>query len=117
MLGFVKWYSRLYHNQGSLLLGPDMLQWSEQIVVITGGVSGIGGLLANTLAIQNVTVVVLDINPIVTENCKCLADTIGWKVAHIWQITLHITSVTFRNGKRLKPCPKRLLKKYNQIFF
>lgn len=39
-------------------------------MVITGGASGIGELLANTLAVRNVTVVVLDVNPIVTENCK-----------------------------------------------
>ncbi|KAH8830328.1 hypothetical protein DL96DRAFT_1592456 [Flagelloscypha sp. PMI_526] len=30
--------------------------------------SGVGELLANTLAVRNVTVVVLDVNPIVTEN-------------------------------------------------
>jgi len=35
---------------------------------VTGGASGIGELLANTLAVRNVTVVVLDVNPIVTEN-------------------------------------------------
>lgn len=34
------------------------------------GSSGIGALLANTLAVRNVTVVVLDVNPIVTENCE-----------------------------------------------
>ena len=39
-------------------------------VIVTGGASGIGELIANTLAVRNVTVVVLDINPIVTENCK-----------------------------------------------
>jgi len=65
---FVKWYSRLYRNQGSLLLRPGPVDWSEQIVVVTGGASGIGELLANTLAVRNVTVVVLDVNPIVTEN-------------------------------------------------
>jgi len=64
----LKWYSRLYRNQASLLFGPRPLDWSEQIVVITGGSSGIGELLANTLAVRNVTVVVLDIKPIVTEN-------------------------------------------------
>ncbi|PPQ66592.1 hypothetical protein CVT26_009492 [Gymnopilus dilepis] len=63
-----KWFSRLYRNQGSLVLRPPPLDWSEQIVVVTGGASGIGELLANTLAVRNVTVVVLDINPIVTEN-------------------------------------------------
>ncbi|EAU84355.1 retinal short-chain dehydrogenase/reductase [Coprinopsis cinerea okayama7 len=65
---FVQWYSRLYRNQGSLLFGPSPMDWGEQIVVITGGASGIGELLANTLAVRNVTVVVLDVNPIVTEN-------------------------------------------------
>jgi len=38
------------------------------VVLVTGGASGIGALLANTLAVRNVTVVVLDLNPIVTEN-------------------------------------------------
>ncbi|TFY72993.1 hypothetical protein EVG20_g39 [Dentipellis fragilis] len=65
---FVKWYSRLYRNQGSLLFGPPPLDWGEQIVLITGGASGIGELVANTLAVRSVTVVVLDIKPIVTEN-------------------------------------------------
>jgi NAD(P)-dependent dehydrogenase (short-subunit alcohol dehydrogenase family) len=69
-LGLIKWYSRLYRNQGSLFFRPPPLEWSEQIVIITGGASGIGELLANTLAVRSVTVVVLDINPIVTENCE-----------------------------------------------
>jgi hypothetical protein len=88
LVGFLKWYSRLYRNQGSLLLAPSKFDWSEQIVVITGGAlavwskgvwvsdrmlgsSGVGELLANTLAVKNVTVVVLDVNPIQTENCMC----------------------------------------------
>ncbi|KAH9999947.1 retinal short-chain dehydrogenase/reductase [Russula vinacea] len=65
---FLKWYSRLYRNQGSLLFGPGAADWGEQIVLITGGASGVGELLANTLAVRNVTVVVLDVKPIVTEN-------------------------------------------------
>ena len=69
-LGFLRWYSRLYRNQGSLLFGPPRLDWGDQLVVITGGSSGIGELVANTLAVRNVTVVVLDVNPIVTENCE-----------------------------------------------
>jgi NAD(P)-dependent dehydrogenase (short-subunit alcohol dehydrogenase family) len=65
---FIKWCSKLYRNQGSFVLRPPPLDWSEQIVVITGGASGIGELLANTLAVRGVTVVVLDVNPIITEN-------------------------------------------------
>ncbi|TBU33182.1 retinal short-chain dehydrogenase/reductase [Dichomitus squalens] len=65
---FLKWYSRLYRNQGNLLFGPPRLDWGDQLVVITGGSSGVGELVANTLAVRNVTVVVLDVNPIVTEN-------------------------------------------------
>jgi hypothetical protein len=86
--GFVKWYSKLFRNQGSLLFAPPRFDWGEQIIVVTGGMrplqefgksshmptfttgaSGVGELLANTLAVRNVTVVVLDVNPIVTENC------------------------------------------------
>ncbi|KAG6878564.1 hypothetical protein C0993_003019 [Termitomyces sp. T159_Od127] len=66
---FIRWCSRLYRNQRSFLFGPAKLDWGEQIVVITGaGSSGVGELLANTLAVRNVTVVVLDIKPIVNEN-------------------------------------------------
>ncbi|KAH0587852.1 hypothetical protein H2248_006607 [Termitomyces sp. 'cryptogamus'] len=65
---FIRWCSRLYRNQRSLFFGPSQFDWGEQIVVITGGSSGVGELLANTLAVRNVTVVVLDIEPIVTEN-------------------------------------------------
>lgn len=37
--GSLKWYSRLYRNQGSLLYGPGPFDWGEQIIVITGGES------------------------------------------------------------------------------
>ncbi|KAF9238743.1 retinal short-chain dehydrogenase reductase [Melanogaster broomeanus] len=60
----VKWLSILYRNQGSLFFAPKPLDWSEQIVCS----SGMGELLANTLAVRNVNVVVLDIKPIQTEN-------------------------------------------------
>ncbi|KAJ3769956.1 retinal short-chain dehydrogenase reductase [Lentinula raphanica] len=62
------WLSTLYRNQGNLLYSPPRFDWGEQIVVVTGGASGVGELLANTLAVRNVTVVVLDVNPIVSEN-------------------------------------------------
>ncbi|KAJ6515643.1 retinal short-chain dehydrogenase/reductase [Mycena sanguinolenta] len=64
----IKWISRLYSNQGNLLYAPRPLEWSDQIVVITGGASGVGELLANTLAVKSVTVVVLDVKPIQTQN-------------------------------------------------
>ena len=35
--GLLKWYSRLYRNQGNLLFGPASVEWGEQIVLITGG--------------------------------------------------------------------------------
>jgi len=56
--------SNKYRNTGT----PGRLNWGEQIVLITGGSSGIGSLLANTLAIRHVTVIVLDVIPIETEN-------------------------------------------------
>jgi Trk K+ transport system NAD-binding subunit len=42
---------------------------SSHMPTIIVGASGVGELLANTLAVRNVNVVVLDVNPIVTENC------------------------------------------------
>lgn len=35
----MKWYSRLYRNQGNLFFGPGSVDWGEQIVLITGGAS------------------------------------------------------------------------------
>ncbi|KIJ69970.1 hypothetical protein HYDPIDRAFT_142761 [Hydnomerulius pinastri MD-312] len=64
----LRWLSLLYRNQGSLFFAPKRLDWSQQIVVVTGGSSGVGELLANTLAVRNVNVVVLDIKPIETQN-------------------------------------------------
>lgn len=64
----VKWCSRLYDNQANVLYAPPPLEWNEQIVVITGGASGVGELLANTLAVKSVTVVVLDVKPVRADN-------------------------------------------------
>jgi short-subunit dehydrogenase len=64
----LKWLSELWRNQGSLFFGPGRFQWGDQIVVVTGGSSGIGELLANTLAVRNVPVVVLDKERIISEN-------------------------------------------------
>jgi hypothetical protein len=37
MVGFTKWLSKLYQNQGSLIFSPPRFDWGEQIVLITGG--------------------------------------------------------------------------------
>jgi len=55
--------SWLYRNQGSLLRRSEGIDWSKQVAVITGGASGLGCLLATTLAARNVRVAVLDVNP------------------------------------------------------
>jgi len=68
MFWTIKWISRLYSNQGNLFYAPRRVEWSDQIVVVTGGSSGVGELLANTLAVKSVQVVVLDIKPIQTQN-------------------------------------------------
>lgn len=110
---FVKWYSRLYRNQGSLFFGPGRFDWGEQIVVVTGGASGVGELLANTLAVRNVTVIVLDINPIVTENYnisyyKC--DVSKWEeveavskkiIEEIGQPTVLVNNAGVVQGKKI----------------
>jgi len=64
----LKWLSKLYRNQRSIISSRELLDWEDQIVLITGGASGIGDLLANTLAIRHVTVVVLDVEPIRSDN-------------------------------------------------
>ncbi|TDL29814.1 retinal short-chain dehydrogenase/reductase [Rickenella mellea] len=81
----LKWFSQVYRNGWSLLFAPPRFDWGEQIVVVTGGSSGIGELIANTLAVRNVTVIVLDVNPIITENYnityyKC--DVSNWDEVH-----------------------------------
>jgi FlaA1/EpsC-like NDP-sugar epimerase len=43
------------------------LDWENQIVLITGGGSGIGALLAETLAMRNITTVVLSQDPVVID--------------------------------------------------
>jgi len=53
-------------RNGTLL--RQRLDWGEQLVVITGGAGGIGGLLANTLATRGVTVAVLDLKPLESDN-------------------------------------------------
>jgi len=53
-------------------------------VCVCPGSSGIGELLANTLAVQNVTVVVLDVKPIQTENCMYPLEFLRIYLNHIY---------------------------------
>lgn len=110
---FIKWCSRLYRNHENFWFRNPPLDWSEQVVVITGGASGVGELLANTLAVRNVTVVVLDLNPIVTENYnisfyKC--DVSDWEqvkavsevvIKEIGQPTILVNNAGIVQGKLL----------------
>jgi len=56
--------SKSWRNPGK----EDRFDWGDQVIVVTGGASGMGALLANTLAVRHCTVIVLDVNPIETEN-------------------------------------------------
>ncbi|KAF8342260.1 retinal short-chain dehydrogenase/reductase [Cantharellus anzutake] len=86
MFWSLRFISKLWRNGGSLLYQSARTSWENQIVLITGGASGTGELLANTLAVRNVDVVVLDVNPIVSENYnvhyyKC--DISNWEEVNV----------------------------------
>ncbi|KAG0146863.1 hypothetical protein CROQUDRAFT_700925 [Cronartium quercuum f. sp. fusiforme G11] len=49
-------------------VGFERIDWTEQIVLITGGSDGLGRVIAETLAVKHVTVVVLDIKPFATDS-------------------------------------------------
>jgi len=44
------------------------IDWHDQVVLVTGGASGIGSLLANTLALKSIPVIVLDNQPCQFDN-------------------------------------------------
>ncbi|KAG9292948.1 hypothetical protein G9A89_016310 [Geosiphon pyriformis] len=46
----------------------DRTDWDNEIVVVTGGSRGIGGLLVETIALRNVSVIILDLAPPEVEN-------------------------------------------------
>ena len=51
----------LWRRGAKRMLGAHKLDWSNQIVLVTGGASGIGQMLVEILAVKGVTVVVLDV--------------------------------------------------------
>ncbi|ORY01391.1 NAD(P)-binding protein [Basidiobolus meristosporus CBS 931.73] len=56
---------------GYRLLHPpskNKLDWNDEIVLITGGASGIGFMLAETLAVRNIKTIVLDVNEVKSEH-------------------------------------------------
>ena len=73
LAGSVSHISQAYENRGSLFSPPKKINLTDQIVLITGGASGIGALLAEALAKRNVTVVVLDIKGMETDSGKKFA--------------------------------------------
>lgn len=67
LLVLISWSSTLWTNKpwrttNSLvhIFGGPAIDWSGQIVVVTGGASGIGKVLVETLTMMRVTVVVID---------------------------------------------------------
>lgn len=67
-LALLSWSSALHTNKPwrttsllSGLFGGPVLNWEDQIVVVTGGSGGIGRVIAETMAVMRVTVVVIDV--------------------------------------------------------
>ncbi|GAA97732.1 hypothetical protein E5Q_04411 [Mixia osmundae IAM 14324] len=54
------WANKAWKTGVRGLMGERKIDWGAQIVLITGGASGIGKLLAETLALRHVRVIVLD---------------------------------------------------------
>ncbi|CAJ0757444.1 23069_t:CDS:10 [Entrophospora sp. SA101] len=57
------WFLGYISNKSRNGWKTQKIDWNDEIVVITGGSSGLGGLLAETLAIRTVTTIILDIKP------------------------------------------------------
>lgn len=64
LIWLCRFVARKWRNAGT----SGLLDWEEQIIVITGGSSGIGALLAETLAMRQCTVAVLDVKPTKSEH-------------------------------------------------
>ena len=58
------WRNKVWRSKHSRVLsffGGPTINWEDQIVLVTGGASGIGYSLVSTLGVMGVTVVVLDL--------------------------------------------------------
>lgn len=64
LIWLCRFVARKWRNAGT----SGLLDWEEQVIVITGGSSGIGALLAETLAMRQCTVAVLDVKPTKSEH-------------------------------------------------
>lgn len=56
----VGWSSQAWRNRR---WSRGQIDWSEQVVLVTGGSDGLGRVLVETLLLKHITVVVLDIKP------------------------------------------------------
>ncbi|CAJ0636047.1 8881_t:CDS:10 [Entrophospora sp. SA101] len=78
------WFLGYISNKSRNGWKTQKIDWNDEIVVITGGSSGLGGLLAETLAIRTVTTIILDIKPPEIEHFKTfLPDMIKNNHGHI----------------------------------
>ena len=67
------WYSDKVRNNWT----KDKYDWSKEIVLVTGGAGGIGGSIVKLFEEMDVTVVVLDIQPMSFATCKSIYTTVS----------------------------------------
>jgi len=65
------WTNALWKRGFKGFFGWHRLDWSQQIVLVTGGSSGIGRMIVDLLAGKKVTVVVLDVRPYQNQMGMC----------------------------------------------